>query len=218
MIIIEICKYLNVKPTDIARPKYRHLKEYTYEELLTRLIYTKVRLREEFTELNESTIVKTLKNLFPNKPSTFRGYDKYLLNCINKKKCLKCDSIKDLKDFNRSVKETDGLMTSCRSCCLDYYQENREIILEQKSQYIQNNLKSLVAKNSLRRANKINATPVWADLDAIKQIYNECPEGYHVDHIIPLNNPLVSGLHTEANLQYLPAKENLSKGNKFTIE
>lgn len=60
-------------------------------------------------------------------------------------------------------------------------------------------------------------TPAWADLEAIKAFYVNCPAGYHVDHIIPLQGRRVSGLHVQDNLQYLAAIDNLVKGNKFDI-
>ncbi len=60
------------------------------------------------------------------------------------------------------------------------------------------------------------ATPPWADIKAIEKIYRECPKGYHVDHIEPLNGKDRSGLHVPYNLQYLPALENLKKSNKVS--
>lgn len=60
-----------------------------------------------------------------------------------------------------------------------------------------------------------NAMPTWADVGAIQQVYATCPEGYHVDHIVPLKGRLVCGLHVHYNLQHLPAKDNIVKQNKF---
>lgn len=58
------------------------------------------------------------------------------------------------------------------------------------------------------RARKYNATPVDADKQLIKVIYDMCPTGYEVDHIIALAE---GGQHHENNLQYLPALENRKK-------
>jgi len=49
----------------------------------------------------------------------------------------------------------------------------------------------------------------------IKEFYNNRPEGYEVDHIIPLKGKTASGLHVIWNLQYLPKAVNRSKFNRM---
>ena len=66
-------------------------------------------------------------------------------------------------------------------------------------------------------ASRLKRTPKWADLNKIKEFYMNCPEGYHVDHIHPLQGEIISGLHIIENLQYLIASENMSKGNKYYL-
>ena len=74
------------------------------------------------------------------------------------------------------------------------------------------------ANSNRRRASKLNAIVSWTNIEKIKEIYKNCPKGYHVDHIIPLQGENVSGLHVENNLQYLTAKQNISKGNKLLYD
>lgn len=83
------------------------------------------------------------------------------------------------------------------------------------AQWKKDNKETYNAYLASRKARVRQATPLWADLKAIQQFYFNCPKGYHVDHIIPINGKNISGLHVIENLQYLPALENLRKSNKF---
>jgi|TARA_R110002051_G_C8429675_1_gene453258 hypothetical protein len=65
------------------------------------------------------------------------------------------------------------------------------------------------------KAKKLQSTPSWSDLEKIKEIYINCPKNYEVDHIIPLQGKIVSGLHIPDNLQYLTIEENRRKGNRI---
>ena len=60
--------------------------------------------------------------------------------------------------------------------------------------------------------------PIWADQEKIDEMYRNKPDGYEIDHIIPLSGKTVSGLHVHNNLQYLPKQENRLKSNRFTGE
>lgn len=77
------------------------------------------------------------------------------------------------------------------------------------------------ASRAKRRASLLQATPPWADLDAIKAVYVE-QQFYldlgldvHVDHIIPLQGKTVCGLHVHWNLRVVLAEDNIRKGNKI---
>jgi len=62
------------------------------------------------------------------------------------------------------------------------------------------------------------AMPPWIDqshVEAFREIYESCPDGYQVDHIVPLRGNIVSGLHIPINLQQLKTDDNYSKSNTW---
>lgn len=97
---------------------------------------------------------------------------------------------------------------------------------KEKQQRVSNRRPENIAYHaSKRRAIKKQRTAKWADQSKIEAIYLEAIRltnatgiKHHVDHIIPLQGKLVSGLHVHQNLQVLTAKENMSKHNYYEIK
>lgn len=87
---------------------------------------------------------------------------------------------------------------------------------------------SIVLANTVkRRLAKLHRTPNWLTPDEhwmIEQAYELAALrtklfgfSWHVDHVIPLQGKLVSGLHTPYNLQVIPGVENVRKLNHFSV-
>jgi len=155
------------------------------------------------------------------------------------KTCAKCKQEKELSFFSK-YKDKAYYYSYCKECTTaigkEWAEKNREKSRASKTQWQLNNKQKKsqsqrnwmdknpsthTAKEAKRRATKLNATPKWADLNAIKteyQLAKWCSdvtgEFYHVDHIVPLNGKNVCGLHVHWNLQVLPAQINLQKGNR----
>lgn len=148
------------------------------------------------------------------KPRNVR-WDNYLLSLAKYKRCSICEQVLPLPSFAKDKEGWDGLQHRCRECkAVDRQKFTNDNPTYNQQNYIDNS-DAYKYRASLYKAAKLQRTPSWANLDKIKEIYRTCPEGYHVDHIVPLQGELVSGLHVEYNLQHLPASENLAKGNKF---
>ncbi len=97
-----------------------------------------------------------------------------------------------------------------------YRDKNKEWLAELAAQYRRDN-RGKVNNWNIVRFRKIKQRTFPEQKNAIEEFYHNCPRGYHVDHVIPLTHRLVSGLHVLANLQYLPASDNVKKHNKFVI-
>lgn len=152
-----------------------------------------------------STQTTFIKKWFKEKPPRIRVYS-YILNICNKKYCKKCNNIRNITEFYSNKYKNNGLCSSCKFCM------NNDTLSWKKL-----NPKKVNADTAKYRAAKLNRTPPWADLEKIKEFYSNCPEGHEVDHIIPLQGKLISGLHVLENLQYLTAAENRRKSNKWLI-
>ena len=160
--------------------------------------------------------------------------------------CSKCGVEKPFSEYEYR-KDRNNYRGVCKKCCSttnsEWYKKNKDVLLERNRsrntelkrkwredpvnrekhnkasrEWLKRNRQYSNAQGAKKRAAKLQATPAWADLKKIKEIYLNCPPGHQVDHIFPLISDKMCGLHTESNLQYLPAKENMSKGNKVTLE
>lgn len=154
------------------------------------------------------------------------------------KQCTKCKQFKNTEEFGAYIhKRTNKsyVNSRCKRCASKvaslhqktnpnkkrnvqkWADSNRDKLRIKNSKYRTANLAKHCANENKRRASKLKQTPKWANLKDIEQFYMNCPKGYHVDHIIPLQGKNVRGLHVLENLQYLPAIENIRKGNKVEV-
>lgn len=104
------------------------------------------------------------------------------------------------------------------------YAGKADSIKAQKKLYRSLNPEKIRFHNGSRRAAQRMAMPVWADRKKIAEVYKSASElwlktgePHHVDHIVPLKNDLVCGLHVPANLQILRGVDNIRKGNRFEV-
>lgn len=101
----------------------------------------------------------------------------------------------------------------------------KEIQRAANKRFRENHPEDVAAREQKRRASKLQAMPFWADRAEILSVFllaralrDATGLKYHVDHVIPLQHPLVCGLHVQANLRVVSAADNLSKHNKFDPE
>lgn len=159
------------------------------------------RLCKECTKTNTKTYYETKKS---KKSST--------LILFYYKRCSNCKIYKEVTKFTPSVTSTDGLQAWCHDCKQP-----------KTNEYLRQNKPRMNAHRAKRRHRKAQATPNWANLDQVTEIYKEATNlkketgiAYEVDHLIPLKHELIVGLHVPSNLQILTRTENVRKHNKFT--
>jgi hypothetical protein len=116
----------------------------------------------------------------------------------------------------------------CNETIRRWREKNRELSNSYVRKAKSKNPAAVLANTIKRRLAKINRTPCWLTVDdywMIEQAYELAALrtrmfgfAWHVDHVIPLQGKLVSGLHTPYNLQVIPGVENVRKLNYFTVD
>jgi hypothetical protein len=108
------------------------------------------------------------------------------------------------------------------------YLRNRDQAIRDSKVWSDSNPHAKRARSASRRARRRRAMPGWLSKEQrrkILEIYKLCPDGYVVDHIVPLRakdpatgKEVACGLHVPWNLQYLSRQENSRKSNKLEVE
>lgn len=148
--------------------------------------------------VSSTTSNRFLNKILPKRPMGCKPCT-YILSLVGMKGCSGCNLVRFTESFHKNKSRLDGLNSQCKECAVD-----------KRAEYFREAAKK-------RKYLKLDRIPKWANLSKIKEMYKGCPAGYHVDHIVPLQGKLVSGLHVENNLQYLTAEDNLEKSNKFEV-
>lgn len=190
----------NLEEGTILKPCTKIFPGVTAAPLFKSLIVTaSINEAAELLNCSGRTIQRVLRTLFPPKSERGGSQRQYLLEYIEHKYCGTCERILSIDQFSKSK-------SKCKECAAETF----------KAYYLANK-SDIINKVSVRNALKISRIPKWADISKIKEVYQKCPKGFHVDHVVPLQGKLVSGLHVEYNLQYLPAEENIRKSNTWEV-
>jgi hypothetical protein len=149
--------------------------------------------------------------------------------------CTFCEAKKEDSQWTKRQEETkQRLADEMREGEEAWWRRNGHKVAQWVHEYSLEGMAERLAEEGRRReAAQIRATPPWADPKKIAAIYEEAAKltaetgiPHHVDHIVPLQGPvatygpfkgmrIVFGLHWEGNLQVIPARDNVCKGNRW---
>lgn len=169
------------------------------------------------------TVLTAIKRfLVPELGALNGGYETWkfrLEHLIQVHKCPSCKKYKNYSSYHLNKGAARGINNECKDCrvltnALVYNKESTKEAHQRSYEKHAAKIRERHISQGMERALRV---PKWSEKEQIVEFYKNCPEGYHVDHIIPLKGKLVSGLHVISNLQYLTAEENIRKGNKFEI-
>lgn len=164
-------------------------------------------------------------------PSRGRAVKFRILELLEIGYCTSCKNYLEKEDFTIDNSKVYCLSQECKECAStnrkEYRKNNLDTVRKSEKKYRtkKGTQKKRNAYEATRRSAKLKAAPIWyseEDSFILEEMYELCNLrkettgiSWHVDHIIPLKNKVVCGLHWHKNWQVITATENLKKGNKL---
>lgn len=188
------CKMCNIK----YKPKVSHQLYCSYKCLNYNKYINYKKNKKVLKPLTKDLNCKTCNKVYHGKR--------------NSKYCsLDCRPKIKYKQMKRPYKKRQPYRKNCKGCGKEFTGFKNKLYCRENCS--PSYLSTKRYRRSIERCKHQKISKTFKD--EIKFIYDNRPPGYHVDHIMPLKHKLHCGLHVPWNLQYLPAKENIKKGNKI---
>ena len=138
---------------------------------------------------------------------------------VRSKTCTSCNVVKPYDNFQWRKKLKNKRRFAICMVCRTKAQQKIQV-----KRYQLTSPEIFRAATKRREAAKLQRSPTWSDPKAIAAVYKVATSvqrvtgvKYHVDHILPLQGKLVSGLHVHQNLQVITATQNLAKSNQYMV-
>tara|TARA_R110000868_G_scaffold25102_3_gene98011 strand:- start:5219 stop:5743 length:525 start_codon:yes stop_codon:yes gene_type:complete len=144
------------------------------------------------------------------------------LRRVNDRVCTECDKI------TKAKRRTTNANEQVKSTRRESYKKHQATALASKKIYRTENKGKINALCAARKKVIKQRTPQWLtkfDRLKIRCMYQlaamytrENAEPWHVDHVIPLQGFVVSGLHVPNNLRVIRGLDNIKKKNKYEVQ
>ena len=172
--------------------------------------------RKPFEEFNKDSRRKDGRQGKCKECSKKLNADRYL----NKKEHIKKLNLKWKSENRDKVNEIQrryifNNLEKVRQRFISWAENNKDYNNYRCVEWKSENKERVAYYNSNRRSIKNNASLNNSFKQEIKEVYLNRKDGYEVDHIIPLSNKSVCGLHVPWNLQLITIEENRKKSNNF---
>lgn len=223
-IVCYILDHMDVYADDWANPPRSNTYGISYYQLIKTLINNSTPETAKLLRCGEQTINRTIRKvlmpIFGQLNGGGQTWSHVLLDFAGYYTCSSCSITKKKEEFSFDKYNSNGIDSRCKECKSAYnkaYYKKPNAKDSHLKAYTKNYYK-ILERNQHYKGERSLRCVKWEDKELLTLFYKNCPEGYHVDHELPLKGELVSGLHVLANLQYITAEENMRKGNRVDLD